>query len=115
MTLRDMRTTLQKRVQQAFRTLRFRLPILYGDGMTETPASEIDALPFEKALQELEQIVAQLERGDVPLEKSIEIYERGSRLKAHCEALLRKAELKVEVITQGADGKAAGAKPLDVG
>jgi exodeoxyribonuclease VII small subunit len=51
----------------------------------------------------------------VPLEKSIEIYERGNQLKAHCETLLRKAELKVEVITQGADGKAAGAKPLDVG
>ena len=83
--------------------------------MTANPANEIAALPFEKALQELEQIVGQLERGDVPLEKSIEIYERGNQLKAHCETLLRKAELKVEVITQGADGKAAGAKPLDVG
>jgi exodeoxyribonuclease VII small subunit len=72
-------------------------------------------LPFEKALQELEQIVQQLERGDVPLEKSIEIYERGNRLKAHCEDLLRKAELKVEVITQSAEGKAVGARPLDVG
>jgi exodeoxyribonuclease VII small subunit len=83
--------------------------------MTVQPASDIAALPFEKALQELEQIVGQLERGDVPLEKSIEIYERGNQLKAYCETLLRKAELKVEVITQGADGKAAGAKPLDVG
>jgi exodeoxyribonuclease VII small subunit len=77
-------------------------------------SNDIAALPFEKALQELEQIVGQLERGDVPLERSIEIYERGNKLKAHCEALLRKAELKVEVITQGADGKAAGTKPLDV-
>jgi exodeoxyribonuclease VII small subunit len=77
--------------------------------------TDIAGLPFEKALQELEQIVSQLERGDVPLEKSIEIYERGNRLKAHCEALLKKAELKVEVITQGADGQAAGTKPLDVG
>jgi exodeoxyribonuclease VII small subunit len=76
---------------------------------------DIAALPFEKALQELEQIVGQLERGDVPLEQSIEIYERGNKLKAHCEALLKKAELKVEVITQGADGKAAGTRPLDVG
>jgi exodeoxyribonuclease VII small subunit len=83
--------------------------------MTVKPASDIAALPFEKALQELEQIVGQLERGDVPLEKSIEIYDRGNQLKAHCETLLRKAELKVEVITQGADGKAAGARPLDVG
>jgi exodeoxyribonuclease VII small subunit len=76
---------------------------------------DITALPFEKALQELEQIVGQLERGDVPLEQSIEIYERGNKLKAHCESLLKKAELKVEVITQGADGKAMGTKPLDVG
>jgi len=74
----------------------------------------IAALPFEKALQELEQIVGQLERGDVPLERSIEIYERGNQLKAHCEALLRKAELKVEVITQGPDGRPTGVKPLDV-
>jgi exodeoxyribonuclease VII small subunit len=83
--------------------------------MNDKPVSEIAALPFEKALQELEQIVGQLERGDVPLEKSIEIYERGNQLKAHCETLLRKAELKVEVITQGADGRAAGTKPLDIG
>ncbi len=83
--------------------------------MSETPDSaDIAALPFEKALRELEQIVGQLEQGDVPLERSIEIYERGNRLKAHCEALLRKAELKVEVITMGADGRAAAVKPLDV-
>jgi exodeoxyribonuclease VII small subunit len=82
--------------------------------MTESAAPDIVTLPFEKALQELEQIVGQLERGDVPLEKSIEIYERGNQLKAHCEQLLRKAELKVEVITQGSNGKAAGLKPLDV-
>lgn len=83
---------------------------------TESAADgeDIAALPFEKALAELEQIVGQLERGDVPLERSIAIYERGNRLKAHCEALLRKAELKVEVITQGADGRPTGVKPLDV-
>jgi exodeoxyribonuclease VII small subunit len=77
---------------------------------TDTP---IDAsLPFEKALQELEQIVTQLERGEVALEKSIEMYERGTRLKAHCEQLLAKAELKVQVITQGANGPET--RPLDV-
>ena len=82
--------------------------------MTESITTEISSMPFEKALQELEQIVGQLERGDVPLEKSIEIYERGNQLKAHCEAMLRKAELKVEVITQSSGGKATGVKPLDV-
>jgi exodeoxyribonuclease VII small subunit len=83
--------------------------------MTTASDTGIAEMPFEKALQELEQIVSQLERGDVPLETSIEIYERGNRLKAHCEQLLKKAELKVEVITQAADGKAAGTRPLDIG
>jgi exodeoxyribonuclease VII small subunit len=82
--------------------------------MSEPSSSAIADLPFEKAMQELEQIVAQLERGDVPLEKSIEIYERGDRLRRHCAELLAKAELKVEVITQTADGKPAGTRPLDV-
>jgi exodeoxyribonuclease VII small subunit len=87
--------------------------------MSDQPESQdvvddIAALPFEKALAELEQIVGQLERGDVPLDRSIAIYERGDRLRQHCEALLKKAELRVEVITQGADGQAAGVRPLDV-
>jgi exodeoxyribonuclease VII small subunit len=83
--------------------------------MTEiADSADIAALPFEKALQELEQIVNRLERGDVPLDESIRIYERGEKLKAQCELLLRKAELRVDVITQGADGKPAGIKPLDV-
>jgi exodeoxyribonuclease VII small subunit len=77
-------------------------------------ANAVTGLPFETALQELEQIVAQLERGDVPLEKSIAIYERGEALRKHCAELLAKAELKVEVITQAADGRASGVKPLDV-
>jgi exodeoxyribonuclease VII small subunit len=83
--------------------------------MSTASDTDIAEMPFEKALHELEQIVSQLERGDVPLEKSIEIYDRGNRLKAHCEQLLKKAELKVEVITQSADGKAAGTRPLDIG
>jgi exodeoxyribonuclease VII small subunit len=77
---------------------------------TATPAS----LPFEKALAELEEIVRRLERGDVPLEESIAIYERGEILKKHCEALLKKAEARIEKITVGADGQAAGTTPLDV-
>jgi exodeoxyribonuclease VII small subunit len=82
-----------------------------------TPApdhADIAAMPFEKALQELEQIVSRLERGDVSLDDSIRIYERGEKLKAHCEAQLRQAELRVEVITQGPDGRPTGVKPLDV-
>ena len=73
--------------------------------MAKTAAPDIDKMSFEQALTQLEDIVAQLERGDVELEKSIEIYERGATLKAHCEAKLKAAELKVEQIVQNANGK----------
>lgn len=67
-------------------------------------AKDVSALSFEEALAELETIVQQLERGDVELEQSIAIYERGSALKRHCEARLQAAELKVQQIVQNADG-----------
>jgi exodeoxyribonuclease VII small subunit len=65
---------------------------------------DISALSFEQALAELEKIVAQLERGDVALEDSIRAYERGAALKAHCEAKLKDAQLKVEQIVLTAEG-----------
>lgn len=68
------------------------------------PPMDIATMSFEDALRELEQIVQKLEAGDVPLDDSIRIYERGAALKAHCEARLREAELKVEKIVLGADG-----------
>ena len=67
-----------------------------------TPVAE---LSFEDALKELEAIVEQLERGDVALEKSIEIYERGAALKAHCEGKLKHARLKVEQIVLQQNGE----------
>ena len=70
--------------------------------MSETP--EIEALTFEQALAELEQIVARLESGQAPLDQSLDLYERGARLKAHCEARLRDAQLRVEKIVQGMGG-----------
>lgn len=75
---------------------------------------EIASLSFEAAMGELEQIVAKLEKGDVELEESISIYERGEALRTHCDGLLKKAEAKVEKITLDADGKPAGTEPLDV-
>jgi exodeoxyribonuclease VII small subunit len=78
-----------------------------------TPADDIARLSFEEALKELEAIVAELESGQAPLEQSIERYERGARLKAHCEARLEAARLKVERIVVGADGKAARAEPAE--
>ena len=78
-----------------------------------TKKVDIKSLSFEAALDELETIVSGLERGDVALEKSIEAYERGEKLKNHCAALLKAAEDKVEKIRVGADGTAKGTEPLD--
>ena len=77
------------------------------------PSPDIAAMPFEKALAELESIVQKLEGGNVPLEDSIAIYERGEALKKRCEALLRDAEARVQKITLAADGKPSGTTPLD--
>ena len=81
--------------------------------MAETINPDITKLTFEKALAELEQIVQKLERGDVPLEESVTIYERGEALKRRCDELLRQAEARVEKITFDA-GKPTGTEPLDV-
>ncbi len=70
----------------------------------EKVPDDIRAMSFEVALKELEAIVARLEGGRVDLEESIGIYERGSLLKAHCEAKLRDAAAKVEKIVLLADG-----------
>lgn len=81
--------------------------------MAETNA-DVKKMPFERAIEELETIVKELEGGKVPLEKSVEIYERGEVLKARCEELLRQAEARVEKITLDASGKPTGSEPLDV-
>ena len=75
--------------------------------MSETPNADIASLSFEQAAAELERIVQQLESGEVELEKSIAIYERGAALRAHCEGKLKNAELKVERIVRGEDGEPA--------
>ncbi|MAN46627.1 MAG: exodeoxyribonuclease VII small subunit [Alphaproteobacteria bacterium] len=72
--------------------------------MADAKEKPVDKLTFEEALAELEGIVRQLEAGEVELEKSIAIYERGAALKAHCDSRLKSAELKVEQIVQGANG-----------
>lgn len=82
--------------------------------MTE-PSADIAKMPFEAALAELEAIVEKLEKGAVALEESIKIYERGEALKAHCDKLLKNAEMRIEKITLGADGKPKGTEPLDAG
>lgn len=77
------------------------------------PNSDIKQMSFEAALAELEKIVGALERGDVELEQSIKIYERGEALKNHCAALLGAAENKIEKIRLSRDGQVVGTEPLD--
>ena len=74
---------------------------------------DIRGMSFEQALAALERIVDDLEKGDVPLDQSIRIYERGEALKAHCDRLLKSAEDKVEKIRLARDGKPVGVEPLD--
>ncbi len=81
--------------------------------MAQSNNSDIEKMPFERAIEELELIVKRLEDGKVPLEESVAIYERGEALKARCEALLRAAEARVEKITLDASGKPTGTEPLD--
>lgn len=81
--------------------------------MAEKTNDDVKAMSFEKALAELEQIVAKLESGQAPLAESIAIYERGEALKAQCEILLKTAEARIEKITLSRDGKPVGTEPLD--
>jgi len=69
-----------------------------------TEAEDIAQLSFEAALAELERIVAELESGKAELERSIQVYERGALLKAHCEAKLKAAQLRVEKIVVSPGG-----------
>ena len=73
----------------------------------------VDELSFEDAMRELETVVGQLERGDVALDQSIALYERGAALKARCEAKLKEAEEKVAKITLDGSGQPVGTAPLD--
>jgi exodeoxyribonuclease VII small subunit len=71
------------------------------------PAADVGAMSFEAALGELETIVAKLEQGEVDLEDSITLYERGQALKTHCEAKLTAAEGRLEKLVLGAAGPVA--------
>jgi len=81
--------------------------------MNAPAPTDVATLSFEQAVEELEKIVVALERGDVPLDTSIEIYERGEALKKHCETLLSAAENRIEKIRLDRAGKPQGVEPLD--
>ena len=80
--------------------------------MSEKP---IEQMTFEEALAELEGVVTRLERGDVALDDSINLYERGAQLRARCQQKLAEAEEKVSRITLGDGGQPTGLQPFDAG
>ena len=72
----------------------------------------VETMTFEEAMAALEQVVGALERGEVPLEQSIALFERGAALKAHCADKLKDAEEKVELI-RAQEGRAVGTTPAE--
>ena len=63
----------------------------------------IEELSFEAAYAELEQIIDQLESGELPLDESLALFERGRQLSEHCQGLLDKAELRISQLAQNGD------------
>jgi len=76
---------------------------------------EIETLSFEAALAQLEAIVRSLETGTEPLDQSIELYQRGDRLKRHCEARLKAAQARIDQISVDAEGKPVATTSFDAG
>ena len=83
------------------------------DATADPSAEQTGELSFEDALKRLEEIVRLLEKGEAPLDQSIELYQEGDRLKRHCEARLKAAQARIEQIAFGADGKPAGVTAFD--
>ena len=75
--------------------------------------AEIPSMNFEDALRALEEVVRKLESGEVPLDDSITLYERGEQLRKHCQARLDAAQARIERIVAGPDGAAVGVQPFD--
>ncbi len=81
-------------------------------GMNDVSA-DLATMNFEEALRALEDVVRKLESGEVPLDDSIALYERGEALRKHCQARLDAAQTRIERIVAGADGQATGVQPFD--
>lgn len=79
----------------------------------DAAGTDVSQLSFEDALKRLEEIVRTLEKGEAPLDRSIELYQEGDRLKRHCEARLRDAQTRIEQIALGADGRPSGVTPFN--
>lgn len=85
-----------------------------GGASSKESSKQIEQMSFEAAMKELENIVSRLEQGDVDLEDSIALYERGNALKAHCEQKLKGAEARLEKIVLGPDGQPKGTERVDL-
>ena len=72
-----------------------------------------EQLSFEAALQRLEEIVRVLERGEAPLDQSIDLYQEGDRLKRLCDERLKSAQARIEAIAFAPDGRPKGTVPFD--
>ena len=66
----------------------------------QKPKKEIDKMSFENAIKELTSIVGKIEQGQVPLQDSLEQYEKGMALIKHCRMILQKAEKRIDKITE---------------
>ena len=82
-----------------------------GKSATSAPSAEVDTLDFEQALAALEQLVGELESGDQPLEQALASFERGVALTRRCQAALRAAEQKVEILSR--DTTSAELEPFE--
>jgi len=89
------------------------LPVMDEGNTAAPPAQDIGQMSFEQALAALEQVVQALERGDVPLDQSISLSERGEALRAACQQRLDAAQARIERIVTGADGRATGTQAFD--
>ena len=79
----------------------------------EERGPDIAGMSFEQALKALEDVVRQLEGGEVPLDESINLYERGEQLRRHCQARLDAAQARIEKIVAGPDGRPVATEPFD--
>ncbi|WP_432200539.1 exodeoxyribonuclease VII small subunit [Erythrobacter sp. W53] len=83
------------------------------EGQTRGEASNIAEMNFEDALRALESVVRRLESGEVPLDESIDLYEQGEKLRAHCQSRLDAAQARIEKIVSNSEGKPTGTAPFE--
>ena len=81
--------------------------------MAEGQDKPIGEMSFEEALRALEITVRRLEGGDVPLDESIALYERGEDLRKACQARLDAAQARIDKIVTDGEGKPSGTVPFD--